>query len=232
MNQSASAVATLWSASIGKKAVMAVTGVVLVGFVAVHMLGNLKIFLGEAAFNDYAVFLREMGHPLLPHEGALWIARVVLLACVAFHMAAALQLTLMSRAARPIPYEDKTNLQATYAARTMRWGGVIIGLFVIYHLLHFTLGVVGYQPGQFEHLSVYRNVVTGFSVWYVSLFYIVAMGMLGFHLYHGVWSLFQTLGARDIRGSGLYRGLAGVLALGVSLGNISIPLAVLTGALR
>jgi succinate dehydrogenase / fumarate reductase cytochrome b subunit len=173
-----------------------------------------------------------MGGPVFAHEQALWIARLVLLACVVLHIVAATQLTLMSRAARPIPYSTRQHLEATYASRTMRWGGVIIGLFVVYHLLHFTFGAVGYAPGQFKPLSVYRNVVLGFSVWYVSAFYVVAQLTLGLHLYHGVWSLFQTLGVENIRASRFYRGFAGVLAVAVVGGNISLPLAVLAGLVR
>lgn len=223
---------SLWQTSVGKKAVMAATGIVLIGFVVVHMVGNLKVYAGEAKFNAYAAWLREMGGPVLAHEQALWMARLVLLACVVLHIVAATQLTLMSRAARPIPYSARQHLEATYASRTMRWGGVIIVLFIVYHLLHFTFGAVGYAPGQFKPLSVYRNVVLGFSVWYVSAFYVVAQLTLGLHLYHGVWSLFQTLGVENIRANRFYRGFAGVLAVAVVAGNVSLPLAVLAGLVR
>lgn len=226
-----SAVVALWNTSIGKKAVMAVTGVALVGFVIAHMAGNLKIFLGPAAFDAYARGLREFGEPFLAYEQALWTARLVLVVAVVLHIVAAVQLTQMSWAARPIAYTDKEAVAATYAARTMRWGGVILLLFVIYHLLHFTAGVVGYAPGQFQPGSVYRNVVIGFSVWYVSAFYIVAQAALGLHLYHGVWSMFQTLGMRA-RDNGAYRGLAVVVAVLVVAGNVSIPLAVLAGVVK
>jgi succinate dehydrogenase / fumarate reductase cytochrome b subunit len=231
-SMSTGGVLSIWNTSVGKKAVMAVTGIILVGFVVVHMVGNLKIYAGEDKYNAYAAWLREIGSPAFGHEQVLWIARLVLLACVALHIIAATQLTLMSRAARPIPYSTRQHLQATYASRTLRWGGVIIVLFIIYHLLHFTFGAVGYVPGQFRPLSVYRNVVLGFSVWYVSAFYVVAQLTLGLHLYHGVWSLFQTLGVENIRASRFYRGLAGVMAIGVVAGNVSMPLAVLAGLLR
>jgi succinate dehydrogenase / fumarate reductase cytochrome b subunit len=228
----ASAWLTLWSSSIGKKIVMALTGVVLVGFVIAHMLGNLKIYKGAAAFNAYATWLREMGAPLLGHEEALWIVRVVLLGAVVLHMLAAWQLTRMSWAARPTGYEEKQALEATYASRTMRWGGVIIALFVVYHLLHFTFGVVGYQPGQFQPLSVYHNVVVGFSVWYISAFYIAAQVLLGLHLSHGIWSMIQTLGVVTARGDYAYRVAANVIALVVVAGNISVPVAVLLGLVK
>jgi succinate dehydrogenase / fumarate reductase cytochrome b subunit len=163
---------------VGKKVVMAVTGIVLVGFVIAHMLGNLKIFLGAEAINAYAVFLRTVGEPLFPYGLLLWVVRIILLTCVGLHITAAVQLTRMNWAARPQGYDTKRSIATTYAARTMRWSGVILALFVVYHLLHLTAGVVGFQPGEFHHLSVYHNVVAGFSVWYVSLFYIVAMACL------------------------------------------------------
>jgi succinate dehydrogenase / fumarate reductase cytochrome b subunit len=228
----ASETLTLWNTSVGKKAVMAVTGVILVGFVIGHMLGNLKIFAGEEKFNAYALWLREIGSPVFGHEQVLWLARLALLAATVLHIVAAVQLTHQSYSARPVGYERKTAIESTYASRTMRWGGAILLLFVIYHLLHFTFGAVGYGPGQYRPLSVYRNVVVGFQVWYVSAFYIVAMIALGLHLYHGVWSMFQTLGLNTIGTDRLYRGLATAASLAVVLGNISVPLAVLVGAVR
>ncbi len=223
---------TLWSSTIGKKVTMAATGIVQVGFVFVHMLGNLKIYKGEAAFNAYALWLREVGGPLLGHEQALWIFRIVLLAAVTLHMWAAWQLTRTSWAARAIKYDQKQSLEATYASRTIRWGGVLIGLFVVYHVLHFTLGVVGYEAGRFSQLSAYRNVVVGFSLWYVSAFYILAMAALALHLYHGVWSMFQTLGVITAKGDSLYRGLSLFIALAVALGNVSVPVSVLLGIVK
>jgi succinate dehydrogenase / fumarate reductase cytochrome b subunit len=228
----ASAAMTLWSTSIGKKVVMAVTGFILIGFAIGHMLGNLKIYQGEAKFNAYAVWLREVGSPALGHEQFLWVARLILLTSTVLHIVAAVQLTRMSYAARPLGYEQWEAIQATYASRTMRWGGVIITLFVIYHLLHFTFGAVGFAPGQYKDMSVYRNVVIGFSVWYVSAFYIAAMVALGLHMYHGVWSMFQTLGLNTENASRVYRALATVSSAIVVLGNISIPTAVLVGLVK
>ena len=229
---SASAVVTLWSTSVGKKAVMAVTGFILIGFVIFHMLGNLKLYQGEEKFNDYATFLREVGAPLLGSNQFLWAARLVLLAATVLHIGAAAQLTKMSYAARPVSYRQREAIQSTYASRTMRWSGVIITLFVIYHVLHFTFGAVGYAPGHFPPTSVYRNVVNGFSVWYVSAFYSAAMVALGLHVYHGVWSMFQTLGVNHVTTDRLYRMLATVSSLAVVAGNISFPVAVLAGLLR
>src|SRR6266481_6071017 len=225
-------VVTLWSTMVGKKVVMAVTGLVLVGFVVAHMLGNLKIFLGADTIDTYAVFLRTMGAPLLPYSTLLWVVRTVLLACVALHITAAVQLTGMNWAARPQSYDTKQSIATTYAARTTRWSGVILVLFIVYHLLHLTAGRVGFQPGAFVHLSVYHNVVAGFSVWYVALFYIVAMGCLCLHLDHGIWSLLQTLGWNNARTTSTLRTLSRGVALAVFVGFISVPVAVLAGWLR
>lgn len=222
----------IWNTSIGKKAVMAVTGFILLGFVIGHMLGNLKVFQGEEKFNAYAVWLREAGSPAVGHEQFLWLARLILLSATVLHILAAAQLTQVSYAARPVSYGRWKAVQATYASRTMRWGGVIITLFVIYHILHFTFGAVGYAPGQYRPMSVYRNVVIGFSVWYVSAFYIAAMVALGLHMYHGAWSMFHTLGVNDARVNRLYRAFATVSSLAVVLGNISVPVAVLSGLVR
>jgi succinate dehydrogenase / fumarate reductase cytochrome b subunit len=217
--------------TVGKKIVMAATGIVLVGFVVGHMVGNLKIYLGADHFNAYARFLREVAEPLLGYSGALWGIRVVLLACVVLHVAAAYQLTRLSRAARPVGYAAGRP-PASYAAWTMRWGGVVLLLFVVYHLLHFTLGTVGYGPGQFRHLDAYHNVVVGFRVWYVSAFYVAAMLALGLHLWHGTWSMLQTLGVLEPRWHRAVQTASAVLAVVVVAGNVSVPLAVLTGLLR
>ena len=158
----------LQGSTLGKKAVMAVSGVVLFGFVLVHMAGNLKLYQGAEKLNAYAAWLRELGAPLLPSSGALWIVRVVLLAAVAAHIVSAYQLTALSRRARPVGYRDRTWVVADYAARTMRWGGVILLLFVIYHLMHLTWGNVhpDFRPHEIaadgsERYFVYENVVAG-----------------------------------------------------------------------
>jgi succinate dehydrogenase / fumarate reductase cytochrome b subunit len=222
----------LWGTMVGKKVVMAVTGLVLVGFVVAHMLGNLKIFLGAEAIDTYAVFLRTMGEPALPYGLLLWVARVILVACVALHITAAVQLTRMNWAARPQGYDTKRSIATTYAARTMRWSGVILVLFIVYHLLHLTAGAVGFRSGEFRDLSVYGNVVAGFSVWYVALFYVVAMACLCLHLDHGVWSMLQTLGWNNARTTRTLQVLSRAVALVVFVGFISVPVAVLAGWLR
>lgn len=231
------AAVTLYRTTIGKKVVMAVTGLILVGFVVVHMIGNLKIFLGAQALNAYAGFLRTVGEPVLPYETLLWIVRIVLLASVVLHITAATQLTLLDKASRPERYAVK-KVSTSYAARTMRWGGVIIVLFLIYHILNFTLGKVGYAPGVYKPVDpnggfqTYSNVVNGFKAWPVSLFYILSMVAISLHLFHGTWSMFQTLGLNSVKWNNLLRGLAMVVALGVFFGNISIPIAVLAGVLK
>lgn len=216
----------LYRSAVGKKAVMAVTGIILFGFVLVHMIGNLKLYEGPEILNSYAGWLREVGTPALPTSGLLWILRTALLVAVVLHIWAAWQVTLLNRAARPHGYVQRRPVRMTYASRTMRWGGVIILLFVIYHLLHFTFGTV--HPDFIEG-DVYHNVVTGFRVWWVSLFYIVAQIALGFHLYHGLWSLFQSLGWNHPRFNRWRSGFAHAFAWIITLGNISFPIAVLTG---
>lgn len=219
----------LYRSAVGKKAVMAVTGILLFGFVLIHMIGNLKLYMGPQDLDNYGGWLREVGYPALPHQGALWIARLVLLAAVLLHIWAAWQLTLMNRQARPVGYLSRTKVHTTYASRTMRWGGVIILLFVIYHLLHFTTGTV--HP-DFVEGGVRHNMIAGFGVWWVSLFYIVAQVALGFHLYHGVWSLFQSLGWNHPRFNHWRSGFAHAFAWIITVGNISFPVAVLTGLVR
>lgn len=220
---------TLYQTTIGKKVVMAVTGLILFAYVFVHMLGNLKIFSGPEYINAYGVFLREVGYPLFAHESLLWIARVVLLASVGLHIWAAYQLTRLDLAGRPVHYQDRKNLASSFAARTMRWSGVILGLFIVYHVLHLTTGML---HGSFRQGDIYNNVVSGFRNPIVSLVYIVSQVALVLHLYHGVWSLSQTMGWRSSVNNSLWKGFAAVSAVVIGAGNISIPLAVLLGIVR
>jgi succinate dehydrogenase / fumarate reductase cytochrome b subunit len=222
---------TLYQTSIGKKVLMAVTGLVLFGYVFLHMYGNLHIYEGREYFNAYAAWLREMGYPLFPHEGALWIVRVILLLSVVGHIWSAWQLTQQDWAGRPVSYGAKKHVAASYAARTMRWGGVILALFIVYHVLHFTTGTL-YVEAPFSRTDVYANVVRGFQNPLVSLAYIVAMVALAFHLYHGLWSMAQTLGWKNQVNNHLWRGFATVMAIVIAGGNISIPLAVMAGIVR
>ncbi len=207
---------------------MAVSGIVLVLFLVAHMLGNLKIFTGAASFDHYAHWLRTIGTPLLPGTWYLWIQRAVLLVAVVAHIWAATVLALRARAARPVRYAHRKPVRGSYAARTMRWGGVIILLFVIYHLLDLTAGTVNPvgDPGR-----PYANVVADFAParWYVTLWYALAIVTLGFHLRHGVFSALRSLGQQRPRGERTARRAALVFAVGLCAGYLVVPFAVLTG---
>lgn len=222
----------LWNSVIGKKVVMAVTGVVLILFVIGHVLGNLKIFNGPEEINAYSRFLREVGWPELGYGQLLWIVRSVLLVSVILHITAATQLTLMNRQARPVGYAERKNVETSWGALTMRWGGVLLAIFIVFHLFHFTGGMVGFQPGQFEHLMVYQNVVAGFQVWPIAIFYIIAMAALGLHLDHGIWSMLQTLGWVTTDNTKSLKATSRVIAVVIFLGFISVPISVLAGWLR
>jgi succinate dehydrogenase / fumarate reductase cytochrome b subunit len=210
--------------SIGRKVIMAVTGAILFGFVLAHMLGNLQVYLGPEAINNYGVFLRQA-----LHGTGIWIARAVLLSAVLLHIWSATSLTLASRRARPEGYRVEKWKESTYASRTMRWGGVILLLFIIYHLLHFTTGTV---HQTFIEGDVYHNFVAGFRSVPVSLFYIFAMLALGLHLRHGVWSMFQTLGVSHPRYIRMAHVGAWIFSGVIVIGNISFPLAVLAGIVK
>ncbi|MFQ5747793.1 MAG: succinate dehydrogenase cytochrome b subunit [Gemmatimonadota bacterium] len=215
--------------TVGRKVAMAVSGAFFVLFVIGHMLGNMKVYMGPAAFNGYAEGLREFGHPFLARGQFLWIARVLLLASLGVHALAALQLTRVSRAARSVRYRKHEAIEFSYASRTMRWGGVLLLAFVVYHLMHFTWGNAhpDFVPGD-----AYHNFVTGFQVWPVSVAYMLAMVVLGLHLYHGIWSSFQTFGLNGGRFNRIRRPLAAGVALVVALGNLSFPVAVLAGIVQ
>lgn len=205
---------------------MAVTGIVLFAYVVLHMLGNLKLYQGAESLNAYAEWLREVGTPALPYAGLLWIVRGVLLVAVALHTVAAIQLTLVNAKARPTNYTKTIRVETNYAARTMRWSGVIILLFVVYHLLHLTWGTAhaDFKPGD-----VYHNVVTGFQSPWVSTTYIAAQLALGAHLYHGLWSMFQSLGWYHPRFNHWRTVFAATSAGLITAGNVSFPVAVWTG---
>ena len=224
-------VATLYRTTVGKKVLMALSGVVLFGFVFVHMVGNLKMLFppdaaGHYAMDVYAEFLRDIGYPLVPHEGVLWLARFVLVAAVGVHIVSALQLSRLSRAARPSGYAKEESLSLTYASRTMRWGGVILLLFVIYHILHFT---TGQAHAAFVEGAVHRNYVSAFRSPVVYGVYLLAQIALCFHLYHGVWSFFQTLGLSHPKYNHLRRPFAVVFAVVVFVGFLTPPTLVLAG---
>jgi succinate dehydrogenase / fumarate reductase cytochrome b subunit len=213
---------------VGKKFYMAVSGFILIGFLVAHMVGNLKMYMGADSFNHYAEFLREVGYPILPHMAGLWIFRVVLLVAVGLHMLSAWQVYTQSRNARGGKYTKEESLHFAYASRTMRWGGVIIAAFVTYHILHFTTGQA--HP-EFVHGEAYQNVIIGFQNPLVVAFYVVALVMVTFHIYHGLWSAFQTVGANHPKYNAYRRPLALVLALLLFAGFMTVPVGVTAGLL-
>jgi len=221
--------AGFYAAPIGKKAVMAITGVMLVGYVVAHMLGNLQIYSANTnQINVYAAFLHNPANALL-----LWGARSVLLAAVILHITAAVQLWLQNRAARPVAYVKKDDVPASYAARTMIWSGPIVGAFVVFHVLHLTAGKVLTLAPELgpNQPNVRANVIAGFQNYAISGFYIFAMILLCMHLYHGVWSMCQSLGISHPRYTRKLKWASAILAILIAIGNCSIPIAVMTGLL-
>jgi len=211
--------ARFYQTTIGKKAVMAVTGVMLFGFIVSHLLGNLQIYLGRETMNHYAVALRTM-------PAVLWGARAVLLIAVIMHITASIQLTTLKHAARPIGYVKKKPVQATLASRTMMWSGPLVLAFLIFHLLHLTFGTV--HP-NFQDVHPYENMVIGLHTIPIALVYVVSVCMLGLHLYHGVWSMFQSVGINHPRYTPMLKKFAVYSSILLVLGFISIPIAVATG---
>ena len=215
---------SFWQSTNGKKAVMAVTGSILFLFVVGHLLGNLQVFEGPARLNAYGRFLKNLGE-------LLWIARLGLLAAVGLHILATVELWLLNQKARPVGYAKKKSVNSSYADRTMYWSGPIVLAFVIFHLLQFTAGYI-HPESQFIEGDVYHNVIAGFSVWWVSVWYIFSMILLGFHLRHGMWSMFQSLGMNHPRHTPVLKQAALWIAIFITVGYISIPVAVLAGWVR
>ena len=215
-----------YQATIGKKAVMAVTGLILFAYVLAHLLGNLQIYSSDPEqINRYAAFLHDPGRKYV-----LWAARIILLAVVGLHVTASVQLWLLKREARPIGYFKKDDVPAAYAARTMIWSGPITLAFVIFHVLHLTVGsVFPLRELGLNQPDVRANVVTGFQHPVVAGFYIFAMVLLAMHLYHGLWSMLQSVGLSHPRYTPAVKRAAAVFAILIGAGNISIPLAVLMG---
>jgi succinate dehydrogenase / fumarate reductase cytochrome b subunit len=213
----------LYSTHIGKKYAMAVSGMVLMGFVFVHMLGNLKLYFGAGSMDSYSAWLRDVGEPVLPRQTLLWTVGIVLIAAVVVHIHAAYALTLVNRRARPEAYRSPRDyVAASFASRTMRWTGIIVALFVVFHLLDLTWGAA--NP-DFRAGDPYHNVVASFQRRPVAIAYIIANLALATHLYHGAWSLFQSMGW-VVRWR---RTFAVAFAAVIAAGNVSFPIAVLTG---
>ena len=222
----------LYSTAVGKKYVMAIMGIALIGFVIAHMIGNLKMFLGPAQYNHYGEFLRELLVPIVPRTIALWLMRIGLIVAAVLHVHAAYGLTRVNHAARSVKYQSARDYQvANFASRTMRWTGIIVLLFLFFHLADLTWGTanaVG-TDGPFVRGDVYGNVVRSMDRWPVALIYIVANIALGIHLFHGTWSLFQSMGWNNPRFNKWREYLAVTVATIVTVGNVSFPIAVLAG---
>ena len=216
--------------TIALKLLMAVSGIIFIGFVLLHMYGNLKAFAGHDAYNDYAHHLRTFGEPMLPYGGLLWVIRAVLLGSLIVHVYAAVTLWRRAKKARTIKYVMKKNKHSTYASHLMRWGGVTLLLFIIWHLLNFTIGKVNVQGGATN--DPYNLLVDSFSTWWLTVIYLVAMLMLGAHLHHGIWSSMQTLGfTNSVRERAFAKRVGLVLALIITIGFSLVPVFVLAGVI-
>ncbi|MDQ1357426.1 MAG: succinate dehydrogenase / fumarate reductase, cytochrome b subunit [Acidimicrobiaceae bacterium] len=221
----------LYRTSIGKKMLMAASGLVILLWLIGHMLGNLKVWLNQREFDSYAEFLRRLGEPIFPHTVFLWLIRVVLTVAFVVHVYLAVDLSRRNRRARQTRYVRTARVQADMPAVTMRWGGLALALFVIFHLANFTWGWI--HPGyRFVRGSVYANVVGNFDQWWLVAIYVAAMVALALHIYHGTWSIFQTFGANSRRWDRLIRRSAGALAIVMFVGFVSVPVGVLVGAIQ
>ena len=209
---------------VGKKVVMGVTGLIGVGFVILHSLGNLLIFQGSTALNSYSRFLKSSAE-------LLWALRVVLLVAVTLHVIAAVQLTRQSRAARPIGYVKHETQIATIASRTMRWGGALLLVFIVFHILHFTTGTIR-PAGVFSREDVYANVVSSFRVWWVALFYVVSMIALGLHLFHGAWSSVRSIGVSPPSPRPMHKTISLLIAVLIWAAFTAVPVAVFARLVR
>lgn len=218
-----------YKSDVGKKYVMAITGVVGLGFIVFHMLGNLHAFEGSDQLNHYAEGLREIGEPIAPKSFLLWIGRLGLLAALALHLHAAWALSRSNQAARGgVGYEERNYLAANYASRTMRWTGIIILLFIGWHLADLTWGVGAVNP-DFVRGEVYANVIASLERWPVFLIYLTAQGALALHIWHGAWSLFQSVGINNARFNHWRRNFATVLAGIVAIGYLAVPFGIMFG---
>jgi succinate dehydrogenase / fumarate reductase cytochrome b subunit len=220
-----------YRSTVGKKIIMGITGLIGIAFVIAHMAGNLQMFIGPAKLNSYSAALHG------PLGELLWVVRVVLVVSVVLHVLMAYQLTRISAAARPIAYQQRVPQVSTYASRTMKWGGVLLLVFIVVHLLHFTTETIdpaGWR-GMTDNIGnrdVYGAIVASFRIWWVAAFYIIAMIALGLHLYHGAWSSLRTLGYARASAHPLRRRIAVVVAVIVWIGFTLVPLAVVLGVVR
>ena len=225
----------LYSTAVGKKYVMAISGLAMIGFVVFHMIGNLKMYFGQADLDHYAEFLKELLYPIAPKGVVLWILRGGLITMLALHLHAAWSLTRLNRTARAVKYQGPRDYQvANFASRTMRWTGIIVLAYLVWHLLDLTFGTVNAigTDGEFVRGEVYNNVVRSLDRPVVAAFYIVANILLGIHLFHGAWSFFQSLGWNNPRFNAWRRGFAVGIATVVVVGNVSFPVAVLAGIVK
>ncbi|MCX6401755.1 MAG: succinate dehydrogenase cytochrome b subunit [Propionibacteriales bacterium] len=219
--------------TIALKLLMAVSGLLFIGFTVGHMYGNLKAFSGEEAFNEYAHHLRELGEPMLPYEGFLWIVRVGLLAAIIVHIACAFVLWQRAAKARPVKYVAKKNRGSSLSSRTMRWGGITLLLFIVWHLLNFTIVKVNPSNGSTGDDNPYQLVVDTFDTPWMTVIYLLAMVALGFHLHHGTFSSLQTLGFTNTASSRARARAAGwVIAIVIAGGFTLVPLSVLVGIIE
>jgi succinate dehydrogenase / fumarate reductase cytochrome b subunit len=218
----------LYRSSIGKKALMALTGLIWIGYVVAHMYGNLKAFQGGEHFNEYAEGLRYLGAPIFGYLHLLTVARIGLVATILIHIWAAWSLFVMARSARPASYASRRVVQANYASVSMRFGGLVILLFILFHLAHLTWGI-GPVHSDYIRGDAYHNLIIGFRSIPVVIIYLIALAALALHLYHGTWSMFQTLGLNDSNWDTPYRVLALLLAIVVPVGFAVVPLAVQFG---
>lgn len=218
--------------TIALKLLMAVSGLLFIGFVLGHMYGNLKAFAGQESFNGYAEHLREIGEPILPYSGFLWILRVGLIVALVVHVACAVALWRRAASARSVQYAVKKNVHSSISSRTMRWGGVTVLVFLVWHLLNFTITRINPSTGETGGAAgdPYSLLVDTFDLWWMSIIYLVAMVALGLHLHHGTWSSLQTLGYTSTAKARVRAKAAGwVLAVVVAGGYSLVPLGVLLG---
>jgi succinate dehydrogenase / fumarate reductase cytochrome b subunit len=222
----------LYGTAVGKKYAMALSGIAMMGFVLAHMIGNLKMYLGEEDLNEYGQFLKKLLYPLAPEGTVLWLMRAGLILALLVHLHAAWSLTQLNRKARSVKYQSARDYQvANFASRSMRWTGIIVLVFILWHLGDFTFGVTNTigTDGEFVREEIYANVVRSFERVPVAIFYIVANVLLGIHLFHGAWSIFQSLGWNHPRFNAWRRAFAVGFATVIVVGNVSFPVAVLAG---